>query len=296
MGELLALEDLPVFVPGKVLADSAGLGWNGVAMRTYAYHGQDVEIPAMRDYLLVSYQQGVTPMQRTFGGKWTKTTCGPGVVSLLTRSQTSHWFWTEDVDVDHVYLTEKFVSDIVAEVSGRTAASINLADILRTEDETLRLATKAIAAEAREPAIGGELYVDAVARQLVIHLLRDYADIRLRPLPQRGELSEAQTAKITDFIEANLHRSLSLDQIAAELNMGACTFGRYFRRTTGVAPYAFVLQRRLERARHLLCSTQTPTKQVAAQCGFCDQAHLTRLFSRHYGVTPIAFRNSVVAR
>ncbi|MEO1199230.1 MAG: AraC family transcriptional regulator [Pseudomonadota bacterium] len=294
MTELIAPETLPVFVPGRILLDSGGLGWNGVALRKYAYYGQDVEIPGLRDYMLVSYQQGVTPMQRTFGGRWTQTTCGPGAVSLLTRSQVSHWHWTEDVEVTHVYLTQKFVSDIASDVSGRTADTVDLADVLRTDDAVMTMAINTIAAEARGAGLGNELYVEAVARQLVIHLLREYADVRFRQTARPGNLSQAQLDHIVGFIEANLHATLDLDTIAAEVNMGTSTFTRYFRRTTGTTPYAFVLERRLDRARHLLAETQTPTKQVAAQCGFCDQAHLTRLFSRRYKTTPMAYRNAVL--
>ncbi len=290
--ELIAPETLPVYVPGKVLADSGGLGWDGFSLRTYAYHGQDVEIPPMRDYLLVSYQQGVTPMQRTFGDKWTRTTCGPGAVSLLTRSQTSHWFWTQDVEVTHIYLTERFVFEVVSEVSGRAAASIDFADVLRTEDQVMTAAIDMIAREATEGGMGSELYVEAVARQLVIHLLRRYADIGFRSLSQRGQLSEAQKRKVLDYIEARLHEPLCLRDIAAEINMTACTFARYFRRTTGTTPYAYVLDRRLERASDLLRETLVPTKQIAGQCGFCDQAHLTRQFSRRYHTTPMAYRNA----
>ena len=290
--ELIAPETLPVYVPGKVLADSGGLGWDGFSLRTYAYHGQDVEIPPIRDYMLVSYQQGVTPMQRTFGDKWTRTTCGPGAVSLLTRSQTSHWFWTQDVEVTHIYLTERFVFDVVSEVSGRSAASVDLADVLRTEDKVMTAAINMIATEASQGGMGRELYVEAVARQLVIHLLRTYADIGFRSPVERGQLSDAQKRKVMDYIEARLHESLSLRDIAAEVNMAACTFSRYFRRTTGTTPYAYVLDRRLERASHLLRDSQVPTKQIAGQCGFCDQAHLTRQFSRRYRTTPMAYRLS----
>ncbi len=293
--DLIAPEELPVFVPGRIVADSRGLGWNGVSYRRYAYLGQDVEIPPVRDYLLVSYQQGVTPMERTFGGRWSKATCGPGAVSLLTRSQTSHWHWTEDVEVTHVYLTQGFVADIVAEVSGQAAETVDLADILRTDDQVMTMAINAIAAEATETGMGSELYVESVARQLVIHLLRNYADVSFRARPRHGQLSETQRKRVEAFIDAGLHRALSLDEIAAELNMGTCTFSRYFRRTTGTTPYAYVLERRLERARRLLRDTTVPTKQVAAQCGFCDQAHLTRLFSRRYATSPIAYRNAVQA-
>jgi AraC family transcriptional regulator len=213
-------------------------------------------------------------------------------VSLLTRSQLSHWHWTEDVTVTHLYLTEAFVSAIAAEVTGRGVSEVTLGDILRTDDPIVTAAIDTVAAEARSPEFGAGLYIESIGRQLVIHLLRKYASVRVREARGQGELASAQRARAVDFIEENLGRALELGEIAAELNMSAGTFARQFRRTTGLAPYAYVTERRLAQARRLLEETDLPTKQVAATCGFCDQAHLTRMFARRYGVTPAAFRQS----
>lgn len=288
--EPIASEDLPLWVPGRVLCRSDGLGWKGVMLRSYAYEGQDVEIPPMRDFMLVSYQAGVTPMQRRFDGRWSQATCSPGAVSLLTRSQQSHWHWTEPVDVTHVYLTQAFVADVAFEVAGRTVADVALADVLRTDDPLMAAAIGAIAAEAAQSGLGGPLYVEAAARQLVILLLRKYAALRFRLTEHAGTLTSAQRRTVLDFIDAHLEGAIDLSSIAAEVNMGACTFTRYFRRTIGVAPYAYVMERRLERARRLLGETAMPIKEVAAACGFSDQAHLTRLFSRRFHTTPLAHR------
>lgn len=265
-------------------------------MRAYGYHGQDVEIPAMRDYMLVSYQTGVTPMRRRFSGRWSETLCRPGAVSLLTRSQLSHWHWTEDVTVTHVYLTQEFVSDIAREFTGRGVEEVSLDDVLRTDDPILTGAVHTIASEAQNPTHGSDLYIEAVGRQLVIHLLRNYADIRLCRDAARGQLSFAQRARALDFIEANLHRHLDLGEIAAELNLSVSTFSRHFSETFGQPPYAYVTERRLERARRLLMETQRPTKEIAVVCGFSDQPHLTRMFTRRYGVSPAAFRKGDAGR
>ena len=64
----------------------------------------------------------------------------------------------------------------------------------------------------------------------------------------------------------------------------------WLRRSFGTPPYAYVKTRRLERAQKLLATTDVPIKVVALDCGFCDQAHLTRMFSGEFGVTPAEFR------
>jgi AraC-like DNA-binding protein len=66
---------------------------------------------------------------------------------------------------------------------------------------------------------------------------------------------------------------------------------RRFRRDTGLTPHAFQTNLRIARARDML-NRGEPAAQVAAQCGFADQPHLTRTFKRAVGVTPARFAAS----
>ena len=72
--------------------------------------------------------------------------------------------------------------------------------------------------------------------------------------------------------------------------MGVCTFSRHFRETLGRAPHAFVIDRRVERAKRLLSQGDLAVKEVASSCGFADQAHLTRVFRCRLGTTPAQLR------
>ena len=65
---------------------------------------------------------------------------------------------------------------------------------------------------------------------------------------------------------------ISLDELATVAGMGVCTFSRHFRETLGRAPHAFVIDRRVERARRLLSQGDLAIKEVASACGFADQA------------------------
>jgi AraC family transcriptional regulator len=290
MEGLIPFEELPVWVPGKVLLASDGQNWKNVALRSYHYHGQDVIVPAMRDFMLVSYKSGVTPMQRRFDGRWKSETLGPGATSLLTRAQTAFWNWHEPIDVTHVYLSGALVADVASEVMDCTVSEVTLHDVLRTDDQVMAAAAEAIAAEARTQGLGGALYVDTVARGLIIHLLRRYASVRLQRSERSGGLSAAQARRITEFVEANLDAALDLKTMADALDMTPCLFARQFRRCFGLPPYAFVKSRRLRHARRLLAETGLPIKAIAADCGFSDQAHLTRMFSAQFGETPAVFR------
>lgn len=287
-------EDLPKWVPGQVILGSDGQGWRNVALRSYRYCGQDVIVPAMRDYMIVSCRAGDTPMQRRFGGRWRHDHLGPGAASLLTRAQRAHWCWSAPVEVTHLYLAPTLVAEVASEVMERPVSGVELADVLRTDDPVLTAAVAAITAEAETRALGGPLYVEAIARGLIVHLLRRYASVRLAPHSGGAEgLSPCQIRLIREHVEANLAETLDLGGMAALLGMGVGRFTRLFRQSFGCAPYAHVLARRLCRARELLAATGLPIKEIAMACGFSDQAHLTRLFVRDTGTTPAAYRRAL---
>lgn len=293
MTTLCPPEELPDWVPGRILLASDDLGWRHVGLRSYHYQGQDVIVPAMRDFMLVGYRTGATPMQRRFEGRWTRDHLGPGAASLLTRAQRAHWTWTEPIDVTHVYLSGALVAEVASEVMDCLVTEVRLDDVLRTDDAVMTAAMAAIEHEARQAALGGPLYVETVARGLIIHLLRRYASIESRRPVAMSGLTPAQCRIIRDHVDACLSEKLDLAGMAARLGLTPCLFARQFRHSFGSPPYAWVMCRRLARAQRLLADTAMPIKQVAAACGFADQAHLTRLFARKLGATPASYRRSM---
>ena len=290
MASIITPSEVPNYVPGAVTAASDNLGWNGVWLRGYRYGALDVVVPPVSDFTIVSYLRGATLMERRCEGAWTRTYCGPGDVSLLTRSQRSHWHWTEEIDVSHVYLSESLVSGICAEVTDRSIADVRLQDVVKTHDPIVTATVAVITGEARQQALGGGLYVEAAATQLVVHLLRKYARVTFRERTGEGRLSPAQVRRMTDYIESRLHEQLSLETLAAVAGMGVWTFTRHFRESFGRTPHAYIIERRIDRARRLLVEGSLPIKEVASVCGFADQAHMTRLFRAHLHTTPATLR------
>lgn len=290
MADLISWQELPEWVPGRVLQCSDDLGWNMVGLRSYHYEGQDVIVPAMKDFMLVGYRSGVTPMQRRFDGRWTKETLSPGAASFLTRAQSAHWNWDAPVDVTHIYISSDLMTDVASEMFDCFVSDVALEDVLRTDDPVITSTIAALAAETQESGLGGALYVESLARALIVHLLRRYALVNTRAERKSGELSPVQKRTVRDFIESNLEGPLDLSAIASELNMKPCQFARQFKAAFKTPPYAFVIACRLKRARRLLAKSDLAIKQIAVDCGFSDQAHLTRLFSRAYDVSPSRFR------
>ncbi|KQW44793.1 MULTISPECIES: AraC family transcriptional regulator [unclassified Roseateles] len=82
--------------------------------------------------------------------------------------------------------------------------------------------------------------------------------------------------------------ALTLTDLAAEAGLSRYQFLRAFTRLTGLPPHAYLLQRRVQRARQLVRAGQ-PLAEAAAASGFADQSHMTRCFVRSFGLTPGAY-------
>ncbi|MGI5525989.1 GlxA family transcriptional regulator [Streptomyces syringium] len=94
------------------------------------------------------------------------------------------------------------------------------------------------------------------------------------------------------WMQENLDRALTNADIAAQAVMSTRTLARRFRAQIGTTPLQWLLNRRLQRARELLETTDLPMDRVAEAVGFGSTETLRHHFSRHVGTTPKAYRAS----
>lgn len=132
-------------------------------------------------------------------------------------------------------------------------------------------------------------YIDALTAALTAHLIRHYS-----PKPTEGGvsgcgLSNHQLKQVLGYINTHLDQNITLASLASSVGMSQYYFCRLFKQSMGITPYQYVLQQRVERAKHLLKQHQFSIADVALQCGFANQSHLNRHFKRIVGVTPLVF-------
>ena len=89
-------------------------------------------------------------------------------------------------------------------------------------------------------------------------------------------------------LDADPAASVSLGDLARECGLSRFQVLRALRRAFGLPPHAYLLQRRLALARRLLRSPVS-LAEVAVAAGFPDQSHLTRCFTRQFGVPPARY-------
>lgn len=107
-----------------------------------------------------------------------------------------------------------------------------------------------------------------------------------------SELSKPLLKRVTDFMKKKLHSTVNVGDMASTSNMSKFHFARSFKKTTGHSPHQYLTTMRLEKAIALLPG-EMPLVEIASESGFSDQAHFTRVFKRHFGVTPAAYRRTL---
>jgi AraC family transcriptional regulator len=107
---------------------------------------------------------------------------------------------------------------------------------------------------------------------------------------RRQSLVGWQQHRVRDYVDANLSGTIRVADLSAIAQRSEAHFARAFKRTFGVSPHAYVTERRIERARHLMLVTDNSLCEIALICGLTDQAHLCKVFRQRFGVSPAVWR------
>lgn len=102
----------------------------------------------------------------------------------------------------------------------------------------------------------------------------------------------AGIASARSLIDDDPAAALTLDALARQADLSRYQFLRSFARATGLTPHAYLMQRRMHRARQLIANGAR-LSDAAASSGFADQSHMTRLFVRSFGMAPGVYARAV---
>lgn len=129
---------------------------------------------------------------------------------------------------------------------------------------------------------------DSLSRLLLIKVARHCA----RPRATGHALTPQHLRRLAEHVQAHLSERLLVSDLAAVVGLSANHFAHAYTACTGQSPHQFVIAQRLLRAQDLLKSARMNLAQVAVECGFASQQHLTQVMRKRLGVTPAHFRHA----
>jgi len=192
------------------------------------------------------------------------------------RRAATHWMHADElarrypqVCVDPAVL---YAEDAGVLTSAGTAAGIDLCLELVRQDH-------------------GSAVANAVARRLVVPPHREGGQAQYVEQPMAAA-DDQNLAPLLEWARSNLHRPLTLTDLAQHGHLSRRTLARRFQKAIGMPPLRWLQQERLRHAQQLLETTTLTIDSIATQTGLGSSTNLRRHFTHHVGLTPHAYRRT----
>jgi len=288
-----ATDAAPRYLESDVIAPSRTVGLDtATTLKATFWHCTIEETPQIGDLDFVSIALN------TGGGRvWRNKETTPTDVGAIAMQpfEGAHWRFEKPVSFVHLYVPFSLTRAVCESLFDRELAHAELTTPSAVRDDTLCIAARKIQSglSCIEPM---PLILDSWALILSEILIRRFSRHAGRHVRTSfGKIPARGVAHVIDYVEANIDLDLDLATLAGVAAMSVYHFARRFKETVGMSPHAYVLSRRVHRAREMLDRGSTSLAHVAAACGFSSQAHLTSMFQRHFGLTPGGYRRIVAS-
>lgn len=275
-------------------ATSHNLGWVGLqALRCRNSAPNEIHWPPLSQHLLVLMTRPPAKMRFRHEGGKRDLPPPAGSIAVMPVGSEAEACWQGTKDSLHIYLDPKLTAHVATTSLELDVSHTPIPPLDALILPELRTTMLAVDAELTTGGLGGPLMIESLANILAVRLLRYMFGLRRRVTRTDGVLTRRKLTTIVDYIMANLHRSPTLEEMAALVSLSPYHFARQFKAATGLPPHQFLITRRVERAQQILRGRGSLNlAEVGIGVGFSDQSQLCFHFKRIVGVTPGRFRAS----
>ena len=279
----------------KIRASSDRFGWTSLyasAQRELPYEGH---FPSVDDQLIVLHVDGPVAIDRLHGPSPARCVVPAGGIHLVPGGMEFGVRLMGALNTLHVYVRRSIIEEVAAETLIGDPTRIEIPPQFLGPDPALNALMNAVNHALSDDDAGSALYVDYLSRALASQLVRHHSGRKLRSSPPLAPIGVVGpvVAEAIDYMQENLAEPLSLADIAGAVNRSPSHFARQFRASLGIPPHQYLVVLRLKKAQHLLEHTRDSIAEIAFECGFSHQEHLTRMFRRWCETTPAAYRRAI---
>jgi len=190
----------------------------------------------------------------------------------------------------HFYVPRAALDQIADDSEARRIGDLNYRAGVPFDDTIMANLGISLRAAFRLPDQANPMFLDHLLMAAATHLASAYGELRPGSRTRRGGLAPWQVRRATEFLRANLGADVDVAEIAQDCGLSTSHFRRAFRETLELAPHQWILKARVDAAKDKLLDPRLSLDEVARGCGFADQSHFTRVFSRLCGISPGRWR------
>jgi AraC family transcriptional regulator len=274
----------------KLLLSSKLRDWKGIVLEVF--RGGDVDVLAeYRETVVSLILGGPARVFQSRGRHISERTVHPGDMIISPVGEPKVIRHREVAHVLKLHLAPSLVENIFEDVRVNRSGGVELLDNFGTRDIHLENIARRILAEFEGEGLASAIYVQTLANELAVHLLRYYSTASKSMRSSTNSLPRNKLRQAIEYISDNLRHDLTLESISETLAMSPYRFAHGFKLATGIAPHRYVIERRMERAQSLLRESDLSITQVAHEVGYATQSHFSVVFHRFKGQTPRSYRS-----
>lgn len=163
--------------------------------------------------------------------------------------------------------------------------------LVETEGGSLPLLGTAMAEELRHPSAGSNAMIAALARLVILVVLRGQLARKDGCSPLSLIMRNPQLCGAIMAIVGRPGAPHSIDSLSRAAGMSRSGFNRQFTASYGCSPMDFVQSVRLRAAARMLTGSELPVKSIASRVGYSSRSHFSRAFTAHFGIDPTGYRS-----
>jgi AraC family transcriptional regulator len=279
----------------RPLASSDGLGWNSVFTSVQREQPYEDGYAARPDHLIILHLNSYVRVDRWVGVSRQSRMIAPGGTFMVPGGMDFRVRLNDPLSTVHFYVRRSVLTEVAQELYKGDPTRLEFLPRIGDADPLIERLILSVRDELLAANSFSNNYIDYVARMIAARLIRNHSSDEARIRPELAAPSDVQRkiARVTEFVQSQLHRSMQLEEIAAVVDLSVSQLSNLFRKALGQPPHRFIINLRVARARELLATSDLPIAEIALACGFSHQEHMTRILRREIGLTPAAYRRSI---
>jgi AraC-like DNA-binding protein len=248
-------------------------------------------LPREDAYMIVIQIRGKHSRELWLDGKSIKTEpLHAGGVVFHDLRQSPRFYFNDPLDSVNYFLPRKALDIIADDADASRISDLKFVPGVGVMDQVVAELTRLLLPAFDTSDQVSQLFADYISLALGSHIAHTYGGMRSVVAPRQGGLAAWQERRVKERMSANLQGKVSTGDLARECSLSAGHFARAFRHSTGLSPHQWLVQCRIDKAHGLLRDGRLSLAEIARACGFADQSHFTKAYTRLRGISPGAWR------